>query len=245
MKLGLLRCQLQAENTRRLPWRQSSLVFLLKPTVFQAVFTIYSSARSEDLSEANVRTIFKEGEKKGYDPRTGLPWLTNHSLFSCEETVGGSRPSPGAATNAHPGSPSHPRQPVWSMLSWSLTTTARQPVVWGRLWGQVSARGSALQRKCLVRPAGQAPRPANNHRLTAAVASPTCAHGKKPGKPSRRLGHDRSGVSVLPTAVAPRGGNGPSDERCNCRSQASKLAGVKNGFYCCSKTDLIALPNEV
>lgn len=39
--------------------------------------------------------------------------------------------------------------------------------------------------------------------------------------------------------------NGLSDERCNCRSQASKLAGVKNGFYCCSKTDLIALPNEV
>lgn len=39
--------------------------------------------------------------------------------------------------------------------------------------------------------------------------------------------------------------NGPSDERCNCRSEASKLAGVKNGFYGCSKTDLIALPNEV
>lgn len=39
--------------------------------------------------------------------------------------------------------------------------------------------------------------------------------------------------------------NGLSDERCNCRSQARKLAGVKNGFYCCSKTDLIALPNEV
>lgn len=39
--------------------------------------------------------------------------------------------------------------------------------------------------------------------------------------------------------------NGPSDERCSCRSQASKLAGVKNGFYCCSMTDLIALPSEV
>lgn len=39
--------------------------------------------------------------------------------------------------------------------------------------------------------------------------------------------------------------NGLSDERCNCRSQASKLAGVKNGFYCCSKTGLIALPSEV
>lgn len=39
--------------------------------------------------------------------------------------------------------------------------------------------------------------------------------------------------------------NGLSDERCNCRLQASKLARVKNGFYCCSMTDLIALPSEV
>lgn len=39
--------------------------------------------------------------------------------------------------------------------------------------------------------------------------------------------------------------NGPSDERCNCRLEASKLARVKNGFYGCCRTDLIALPNEV
>lgn len=39
--------------------------------------------------------------------------------------------------------------------------------------------------------------------------------------------------------------NGLSDERCNCRSQTNKLPGVKNGFYCCPMTELIALPIEV
>ena len=59
---------------------------LFKPAPLQAVFTIYSSARSKDLTEGTSSRIFWEGEKKGCDPRTGLLWVTNHSLFSCEVT---------------------------------------------------------------------------------------------------------------------------------------------------------------
>lgn len=58
-----------------------------KPTPLQAVLAIYSSARSKDLSEGTSSSIFQEREKKGYDPRTGLLWVTNHSLFSCEVAV--------------------------------------------------------------------------------------------------------------------------------------------------------------
>lgn len=88
---------------------------------------------------------------------------------------------------------------VSSILSWTLTTTARQPVVWGRLWGELSAHGSAWQHKCLVRPAGQAPHPANNHRLTAAVASPTCAHRKSTLKAKKTVGtwQDRTGTALM------------------------------------------------
>lgn len=82
--------------------------------------------------------------------------------------------------------PSTPRKsrsstPFPYMLSWTLTTTARQPVVWGRLWGRRSLPvAQAASQKCLVRPSGQAPHPANNRRLTAAVALPTWVHGKSP-----------------------------------------------------------------
>lgn len=155
------------------------------------MFVIYSSARSKDLSEGTSSNIFWEREKKAYDPRTGSLWVTNHSLFSCEVTV---RINQSWYDQAHLWSPDHPHHRVSSMLSWTPTTTARQPVVWGRLWGQLSACGSAQQQKCLVRPTGQAPRPASNHCLTAAVASPTCAYGKSPKKAKSTVGtwHDKS-----------------------------------------------------
>lgn len=42
----------------------------LKPP--QAVFTIYSSARSKDLSEGTSSSKCEEREKKGCDPKRGL-----------------------------------------------------------------------------------------------------------------------------------------------------------------------------
>lgn len=128
------------------------------------------------------------------------------------------------------------------------TTIVRQPLVWDRLWGRLSwlSTAASVWSDPLVR----------HHALpTTTVWQLLLPHqpalmGKAHRKPSRQLGHDRTWVSVFPTTLTAGMRqavclNGLSDERCNCRSQARTLAGVKNGFYCCSRTGLIALPIEV
>lgn len=66
--------------------------------------------------------------------------------------------------------------------------------------------------------------------------------GKAPREPSRQSASDRTGVSACPSA--PAAVEEPA-RGMRVVTAASKLAGVKNGFYGCSKTGLIALPNEV
>lgn len=119
------------------------------------------------------------------------------------------------------------------------TTIVRQPVVWGELWGQSSARGSAQQYKCLVRNFGQAPHPANNHCLTAAAASPTCTHGKSPPKAKQMAWPwwDRRGQGCL-RALHTRGEAGniltcPEWWEVQLQVEGQQTGRRKNGFYCC------------
>jgi len=119
---------------------------------------------------------------------------------------GGTLPHPGAAARRRCHGPRRPQRVnrrVWGVRA--------------LFWGQLSAGA----RKCLVRPAGQTPRPANNHRLTAAVASTTCAHG---GEKVHRTGCWRDGTppSSLTGGVS---STASSDERCNC-NKTKKLAVV-------------------